>query len=264
MSVSPSTPAPTRPAATAVILRDGPAGIEVFMVVRHHEIDFASGALVFPGGKVDAADCAAGWADFAAPAGATLDPSFFIAAARESFEEAGLLLARERGSQAMVDAERTHRLVGMRRPGLLAGHTTFLDLLRSEQLVLAADLMLPFAHWITPEAVPKRFDTHFLLISAPVEQLGQHDGMESIDGLWITPQQALRDGAAGTRTLVFPTEMNLRKLAGYATVAAATQATRASPVVTVMPRMERTPGGRTLHIPAAAGYGITEYVVAKK
>ena len=75
--------------------------------------------------------------------------------------------------------------------------------------LLATDLMVPFAHWITPEVVPKRFDTHFFLIAAPVDQLGAHDGGESVEGFWITPQQALREAKAGTRTLVFATRMNL-------------------------------------------------------
>jgi 8-oxo-dGTP pyrophosphatase MutT (NUDIX family) len=264
MSQASKAPVPARPASTVVILRDGADGIEVFMVVRHHEIDFASGALVFPGGKVDAQDSEDGWADLAVGMATPPDASFFVAAARESFEEAGLLLAREQGSQAMVGADRTHRLVEAHRGDVLAGRRSFLDMLRSERLVLAGDLMLPFAHWITPDLVPKRFDTHFLLIAAPVEQVGQHDGDESTDGLWIRPQQALDDAKAGTKTLVFATEMNLRKLAGFATVAAATAATRASRVVTVTPRVEKTATGRTLHIPAEAGYGITEYAVVKR
>ncbi len=251
---------PTRPAATAVILRDGKTGIEVFMVVRHQEIDFASGALVFPGGKVDAQDAAAEWAELA-PHSTTLDRTFVVAAARETFEEAGLVLARRRGSQAMLGAEDAHRLVETYRPRLLARATSFLDLVRSEDLLLATDLMVPFAHWITPERQPKRFDTHFLLVAAPVEQLGAHDGGESVEGFWIAPQQALRDAEAGTRTLVLPTQMNLLKLTRYASVAEAVTATRTSRIVTVTPRVERLANGRKLHIPAEAGYGVTEVLV---
>ena len=83
-------------------------------------------------------------------------------------------------------------LVETYRAALLKGEITFVDIVRRENLVLAADLMVPFAHWITPEVVPKRFDTHFFLIAAPVAQLGAHDGGESVEGLWITPQQALQ------------------------------------------------------------------------
>ena len=161
----------------------------------------------------------------------------------------------------MLDAAEAHRLVETYRAGLLKGQTTFLDLVRDEDLLLATDLMVPFAHWITPVTQPKRFDTHFLLVSAPVEQLGAHDGGESVEGFWIAPRQALQDAAAGSRTLVLPTQMNLTKLARYATVAEAVAATRATPVVTVTPRVERTPDGRKLHIPAEAGYGVTEVFV---
>src|SRR6185436_12471059 len=144
------------------------------------------------------------------------------------------------------DAGDTHRLVETYRAPLLAGQTTFLDLVRAEDLVLATDLMVPFAHWITPERQPKRFDTHFLLVAAPVEQLGAHDGGESVEGFWIAPQQALSDAEAGARTLVLPTQMNLLKLTRYASVAEAVAATRASPIVTVTPRVERLASGRKL------------------
>lgn len=261
MSDAPKTSVPARPASTVVILRDGPGGIEVFMVVRHHQIDFASGALVFPGGKVDKEDSDAAWGELAARPPAAPDRSFFIAAGRETFEEAGLMLARKRGSGEIVDADAASRLAETYRAPLLKGETTFVDIIRRENLVLAADLMVPFAHWITPEFVPKRFDTHFLLIAAPVAQLGAHDGGESVDSIWITPEQALGDAQAGNRTLVFATRMNLTKLTRYATVAEAVAATRARPVFTVVPKATKTPTGRHLQIPAEADYGVTEVFV---
>jgi 8-oxo-dGTP pyrophosphatase MutT (NUDIX family) len=187
-----------------------------------------------------------------------------VAAARETFEEAGLVLARRRGTEAMLDAAAAHRLVDRYRAELLAGTTTFLDVVRREDLVLATDLMVPFAHWITPEGMPKRFDTHFLLVAAPVGQLGAHDGSESVEGLWITPQQALQEAEAGARTLVFATQMNLTKLCRYATVGEAVAATRSGSIVTVMPRVERTATGRTLHIPAEAGYGVSSVAVTAR
>jgi 8-oxo-dGTP pyrophosphatase MutT (NUDIX family) len=261
MSDTPSAPVPARPASTVTILRDGPGGIEVFMVVRHREIDFASGALVFPGGKVDAQDAGDGWTDLAPAAPAAPDRSFFVAAGRETFEEAGLVLARRRGTANMVDAATADRLVEAHRARLLKGEVSFADIVRSEGLTLALDLMVPFAHWITPEALPKRFDTHFFLVTAPVSQLGVHDGAESVEGFWIAPQQALAEAEAGTRTLVFATRMNLTKLARYATVAEAVAATRARPVVTVVPKVKRTAEGRWLQIPAEADYGVTEVFV---
>jgi 8-oxo-dGTP pyrophosphatase MutT (NUDIX family) len=250
-----------RPAATVVILRDGRQGLEVFMVVRHHEIDFASGALVFPGGKVDGLDEDPAWSEFVAVPVGPLERAFVVAAARETFEEAGLVLARRAGKEGLMDADAAHRLVEMYRARLAAGSVTFLDVVRSENLCLAADLMVPFAHWITPQHQPKRFDTHFLLVAAPVEQLGAHDGGESVEGFWIAPNAALRAAEEGRRTLLFPTHMNLLKLARFANVAEAVEVARRSPIVSVMPRVERTATGRTLYIPATAGYGVTEWVV---
>lgn len=261
MSDAAKTPVAARPASTVVILRDGAESIEVFMVVRHHQIDFASGALVFPGGKVDKEDSDAAWSGLATQPPANPDRSFFIAAGRETFEEAGLMLARRRGTNEMIDADAAHRLVETYRAALLKGETTFVDIIRRENLVLAADLMVPFAHWITPEVVPKRFDTHFFLIAAPVVQLGAHDGGESVEGLWITPRQALSEAEAGNRTLVFATRMNLTKLARYGTVAEAVTAARSRPVVTVVPKATSTPEGRRLQIPAEADYGVTEVFV---
>src|SRR5262245_16780942 len=159
MSKPASTPAVARPSATAIILRDGGDGIETFMVVRHHEIDFASGALVFPGGKLDPQDSDDGWAELAPAAGIASERAHIVAAARETFEEAGLLLARRRGDQAVVSADEAHRVVEAHRQKLIDGGTAFLDVVRGEGLVLATDLMVPFAHWITPEFAPKRFDT---------------------------------------------------------------------------------------------------------
>jgi 8-oxo-dGTP pyrophosphatase MutT (NUDIX family) len=255
------TPAPPRPASTVVILRDGAGGIEVFMVVRHHEIDFASGALVFPGGKVDTGDASGDWSALAAAAPPWPDRSFLVAAGRETFEEAGLVLARRRGTTELIDADEADRLVDRHRRRLLEGEVGFLDIIRDEGLTLALDLMVPFAHWITPEPLPKRFDTHFFLVAAPVSQVGAHDGDESVEGLWISPRQALAEAQSGARTLVFATRMNLVKLAQYGTVAEAVAATRAQPVVTVVPKVRKTPEGRWLQIPAEAGYGVTEVFV---
>jgi 8-oxo-dGTP pyrophosphatase MutT (NUDIX family) len=253
---------PARPAATVVILRDGGEGIEAFMVVRHRAIAFAAGALVFPGGKADPGDADGAWGVLAPVSATPPLRSGYVAAARESFEEAGLMLARWQGAPDLLSAAETHELVDRHRANLIAGKISFLDIVRRERLTLATDLMVPFAHWITPEGVPKRFDTHFLLVAAPVNQLGAHDGSESIEGLWIRPQQALAAAEAGTRTLVFATQMNLTKLARHATVADAIAAARASPVVTVTPQVERLSGGRRrLRIPAEAGYGVSEIVV---
>jgi 8-oxo-dGTP pyrophosphatase MutT (NUDIX family) len=262
MTDSPVTP---RLAATVMLLRDSPDGLEVFMVVRHYAIDFASGALVFPGGSVDAADQAL--ADDAArcacPSGA--DPAaqvLRVAAIRETFEECGILLARDQGSDRLVSVERLAGIAARHRGKLAAGKTTLADIAAAENLVLATDRLVPFAHWITPESQSKRFDTHFFLAAAPRDQVGAHDGHESTDSVWIRPECAIAGVDEGTYKMVFATHLNLLKLGRSTTTAAALAAAQAKPVVTVLPTGSKRPDGkRLLRIPAAADYGGEEFVV---
>ncbi len=254
------TPAVARPAATVLLLRDAPAGLEVFMVVRHHAIDFASGALVFPGGAVDAADrhprlrTACTGAEGLGEA----ELAFRIAAVREAFEECGVLLARRRGDAGLVPADRLAELARRYREPLARNAIGIGDMLDAEGLELAIDALVPFAHWITPEMMPKRFDTWFFLAAAPADQIAAHDGSESVDSIWIRPEDACADADAGRRTIIFPTRMNLEKLGRSRTVAEAFAAARAEPVVTVLPQVEKAPGGRIMRIPIEAGYGISE------
>jgi 8-oxo-dGTP pyrophosphatase MutT (NUDIX family) len=250
-----------RPASTILLLRDGAGAagdkIEVFMMVRHYEIDFSSGALVFPGGSVDQGD-----QDIIAdPAlytgGEGLDAaalSFRIAAIRETFEESGILLARVRGTTAPVDAKRAAEIEVAHRAALSEGKTTFLKVLIDNGLLLALDELVPYAHWITPEGMPKRFDTWFFLAAAPPEQIGAHDGRESTDSIWLSPREALAGGESGRFKLPFPTTRNLIKLGKQPNVKAALDDSRGKPIVTVMPIMTRLNGGRQLRIPLEAGY----------
>ena len=249
-----------RPAATVVILRDGREGIEVFMVVRHHEIDFASGALVFPGGKVDPAD-----RDPALRARCTgsegMDDETFavrVAAVRETFEECGVLLARGRGEAALLPESRVRPLETRYRSDLLSGAVTLARIAELHDLELALDAMVPFAHWITPAFMPKRFDTHFYLVPAPSDQVAAHDGEESVDSLWITPPQAIADAQAKRRMIIFPTLRNLIKLARSHSVAEAIERARREPVVTVLPTVGRGASGPVIRIPEEAGYDISE------
>src|SRR4051794_38481694 len=130
----------------------------------------------------------------------------------------------------------------------------FLKVLTDNGMLLTLDELVPYAHWITPEGMPKRFDTHFFLAAAPPEQVGRHDGMESTDSIWISPREALAGGDSGRFKLPFPTTRNLIKLGKHRTLAAALDEARHSRIVTVMPVMTRQNGGRQLRIPAEAGY----------
>ena len=248
-----------RPASTTLLLRDnaGKSEIEVFMMVRHHQIEFSSGALVFPGGSVDQGD-----KEIVARAELHgreegLDASalgFRVAAIRETFEESGILLARQQGSRALIDARRAGEIEAAYRAALCEGKTTFLDVLAENKLWLALDELVPYAHWITPEGMPKRFDTWFFLVAAPPDQLGAHDGRESTDSIWVSPREALEGGESGRFKLPFPTTRNLIKLGKQGSVAAALADAHGKPVVTVMPVMTRHNGGRQLRIPREAGY----------
>jgi 8-oxo-dGTP pyrophosphatase MutT (NUDIX family) len=236
-----------RPAATVLLVRDGDAGLEVFMVVRNREIDFAGGALVFPGGRVEQDDVAIA-------GGEGLD-AFRIAGIRETFEECGVLLARPPGCPVMIGAQTLLRLEDSYRAAMNRGEGTLSAMLRAENLVPAVDAMVHFAHWITPLGRAKRFDTQFFLAAAPPDQVAVHDGSESVESVWIRPADAVRETNEGTRTLVFATRKVLEKLARFASVDEALAAAAGWTVVTVMPELAETPTGWRLRIPPEADYG---------
>ena len=250
-----------RPASSAIILRDTADGLQVFMVVRHHQIDFASGAFVFPGGKVDPHDHDLARTEAFPSDGPQPKPPFWFAAIRETFEEAGLMLARKKDEEELLSAEEAHDLVERYRSDVVDGKLAFSEILLEHNLRPALDLLVPFAHWITPTTQPKRFDTHFFLVAAPVRQFGAHDGGEAVEGVWTTPRQALADADDGRRIMLPPTRLNLEKLAQDDTVNDAVARARAAEVVTVLPRVEQVEGGRKLHLPIEAGYGMSELFV---
>ena len=257
--------AAVRPAATIVLMRDGLEGLEVFMVVRHHAIDFASGALVFPGGRVDENDFALAGNAALCPNPDGLDTAamaFRLAAIRETFEECGVLFARPSHTSVLIDGAALRAVEHAHRGPLTEGRISFDSVLTANDLRPATDLLTHFAHWITPRNLPKRYDTHFFLAEVPAEHLAVHDGDESVDSRWITPRQALTDTAAGRFKLVFATQMNLMKLSNYATVVEAITAARSATVVTVLPEATRIDETRRLmRIPIEAGYGAAEFMV---
>lgn len=252
--------APVVPAATVLLLQAGQSPLEVFMVVRHHQIDFASGALVFPGGKVDPGDGDPRLAPRVRGCDGLDDTAraFRVCAVREAFEECGVLLARVRGSQALVPAARLAELGDRWQKALVEGRATMMEMAEAEDLELACDLMVPFSHWITPTFVPKRFDTWFFVAEAPADHLAVHDGSESVDSVWISPQQALADLEAGKRTIIFPTRLNLMMLGESGSVADAMNRARTAPIKTVLPWIEERDGRKWLTIPADAGYSLTQ------
>lgn len=253
----PNQPAETRLAATILLIRDTDEQLEVFMVERHHQIDFAEGALVFPGGKLETSDGAPELvphcrdANLFSEAGIALR----VAAIRETFEECGVLLARPRGESELIGPARLADISKRFRKALVDDDATMLDVVEAESLELAFDLLVPFAHWITPEFMPKRFDTHFFLVSAPSDQLAVHDGFESVDSVWTTIPDALELEQAGKRTIIFPTLENVKKLGRSNSVGTALESARRDTIVTVMPVVTKDAEGETwMEIPESAGY----------
>jgi 8-oxo-dGTP pyrophosphatase MutT (NUDIX family) len=209
-----------REAATVAVVRDDADGLEVFMVRRTIDAVFSPGAHVFPGGALDPEDRMAaveprcdGFDDATAsamlgvPAGGL---GYFVAAARECFEEAGLLLARRDGDLVTdVDRYADHR------DALNAGERSLLEVCAAESLTLAVDLLMPFGHWITPIGPPRRFDTRFFVAPAPPGQDPSHDGWETTEGVWMRPADVLAAADRAEVDLIEPTRHTLQALATY-------------------------------------------------
>jgi len=256
-------------------VRDAPAGrgpaLEVCMLRRHVDSDFVGGAYVFPGGKVDDLDRTAhaeeaceGRTDAEASAllgvaGGGL--SFWVAALRECFEEAGVLLAYPEGEGsggALVDAAvvEVHERLRAWRVEVNAGRVGFLDACREEGLRLAVDRVHYFSHWITPELAPKRYDTRFFVTALPPGQVPVHDDHETTDTVWVRPADALARARAGEFDLIFPTMKNLEAIARFATSTELLQAAAAAErVPAVLPRVVADERGFRILLPGDPGYG---------
>jgi 8-oxo-dGTP pyrophosphatase MutT (NUDIX family) len=246
---------PIRPAATVLLLRDTPT-FEVLMVRRHHQIDFASGALVFPGGKTHETDHdpawayhSVGWADVEAD-----ERPLRIAAIREVYEEAGVLLSVDAAGEPFMGDQRAHDARG----AVTNNERSFIDVVTELGLKIDLGALTTFARWITPPLTPKRFDTWFYVCRAGTEQLAICDGWETVDAEWIAPSRALELAAAGERKVIFPTRMNLQLLAEAADGADAIARAMSRELVTVLPKIEQREGGQVLVLPPNAGYGAVE------
>ncbi len=245
------------PASTVLVIRDGIDDIEVFMVVRHHQIDFASGALVFPGGKVDESDLNIEIRKYIVTEKEISDEelSYKIAGIRECYEEADLLFAYEQNDKEIISSERLKQLAKWREE-FNNKKTSMFDFAFKENIKFNLDNLIPFAHWITPKMMPKRFDTYFYLAEAPKDHTGKHDGKESVDSIWVSPKQALEDCLTKKRTIIFPTRMNLEKLSKFRSVKEALEEVKKETVITVEPEIEKNEDGVFLTIPERAGYGL--------
>jgi 8-oxo-dGTP pyrophosphatase MutT (NUDIX family) len=262
-------PVAARDAATLMLVRDAGETFEVCMLRRHLNSDFVGGAFVFPGGKVDEADrselaktVCAGRTD--AQASELLDVgsgglAFFVAALRESFEEAGILFAYPAGS-AGGDLYRPRgeaaisRLSGFRKD-VNAKRVSFLEACRRADVSLAVDRVHYFSHWITPEMAPKRFDTRFFVACLPPGQTAIHDDFETVETVWISPTDALARAEAGEFDLIFPTIRNLQAISRFETTTDLLEAAAAAESVpAVLPRVVSDGNGVRIVLPGDPGY----------
>ena len=253
-----AVPAQPRDAATVMVLRQAPGGLEVLMLRRTAAMKFAPGAYVFPGGSVDAADFSAeiGWhgpgpAEFGARLGAQpeLARALVCAAVRETFEESGVLLAGLPGGTLATPSGESW---DADRMALAAGTLTLAQLLSRRGLVIRADLLVPWARWITPEAEPRRFDARFFAAALPPGQLATGHLAEADETAWLRPADAIEAARAGTISLLPPTAATLNDFTRCESLADVLGRRRV--IEPVQPRLVVEDGEAWLLIPDEAGY----------
>ncbi len=250
-----------REAATVMLVRDDP-DLQVFMLRRNLNADWVGGAYVFPGGAIDPGDRSEAIlarcpdrGDAEASAQLGLDRGglgFWVAGVRETFEEAGVLLARSAVTGALVDPSQPH--LETLRAQLNAGSLTFGAMIESEDLVLDIGEMEVFSHWITPEGNHRRYDTWFFVAAAPEGHAYAHDEGETVESIWIRPADALAAADRGELELIFPTRKSLEALGRFARSAdlldAVKRATDVPP--TNQPRVIQEEGEHRLVLPGGA------------
>jgi 8-oxo-dGTP pyrophosphatase MutT (NUDIX family) len=252
--------AAARPASTVVLLR--PANpFEVFLVRRNDSIAFMGGAHVFPGGRVDESDDVdepGAIADGTAAAVARMRDvppdvavALHIAALRELFEEAGVLLARPLTELAASKRDEYRR-------ELLAGTIAFVDVMRRERLRLALHELAYFAHWVTPEIETRRFDTRFFIARAPQGQTAVHDAGETTHSEWLAPLEAIERAQQGAISLPPPTWTTLSMLSRFVSIDAVLEWARSKPVPRVQPRFEKREDRTLLFYPGDPSYPAVE------
>ena len=255
-----------RPAATLILVRDQDAGMEVFMIRRAQSAAFVGGAHVFPGGALDAADAAA---ELAAHCDGLDDSdasrllgmeqgglAYWIAAMRECFEEAGLLLAHDaNAAYADLNHPQYAPAFAQWRVSVRSGKASLADVCRDHSLRLAAGRLAYFSHWITQPGRPRRFDTRFFVAEAPVAQTPSHDNSETVGHLWIRPAEALERHRRGEMHLVFPTIKTLESIARFSSAAALMEFARTPRKMPAMsPRSASSRDGSKLLVPGDYAY----------
>jgi 8-oxo-dGTP pyrophosphatase MutT (NUDIX family) len=248
-----------RPSASVILARDGAEGLEIFMVRRHARSPVAPSAYVFPGGTVraddlhfapepDRAELARALSDRAdTPVQPDQAAAFYVSALRELFEEAGVLLVRERGRVLAVDDSDTalqERLESTRLT-LQAQKLSFARVLADWGWQPAFDLLVPFSHWVTPRLLAARFDTRFFVAEMPPGQAALHDTIETSEGIWLSPARALEDDYH----TVYATAQHLRRLSPFRSVRDLLTFASQKPIRRVSPEVVEGGSGLSVFIP---------------
>lgn len=257
----PEHPVPARPAATVVLLRGGPDGMEALLLQRARSAGFVPGAYVFPGGRVDGTDAdpdvvkkfsgmtsevAAGRLELFM--GETPAIAYYLAALREAFEETGILVAID-GHRQPIPAAASDAVLARLQDALLARRVTFGRILHEAQARLNAAAVEYIAHWVTPIVEARRYDTRFFAAEVPPDTGFRLSPSEMTDGVWITPQDALERQSDGSMPMVFPTLKTLQELTAFATPFDAIRAFRSKKIPEILPELVKTPTGVGLVIP---------------
>ncbi|HEX2074185.1 MAG TPA: NUDIX hydrolase [Geodermatophilus sp.] len=254
-----SAPEPKQ-AATVLLLRDGTQGLEVYLLRRTRGMPFAGGMTAYPGGGVDPrdADTEIAWVgpsptDWAQAFGCDepIARELVCAAVRETFEEAGVLLAGspDGGGGAGVVPDVSGDDWEAQRQALLSRELSLAELLAHRGLAVRSDLLRPFAHWITPPGESRRYDTKFFVAALPVGQEARHVSGEADEASWLPPGAALAEMAAGTRPMLPPTIHTLGQLQSFPDVAAALAGSPPEPLHPISPTFTETPDGRWALLP---------------
>jgi 8-oxo-dGTP pyrophosphatase MutT (NUDIX family) len=237
-----STTVPVRDAATVVLLRDGDAGIETWLLTRVAQMAFAAGMSVFPGGRVDERDAALPMAGDTAALAARFDcapelaRALVGAAVRETFEETGVLLTRPA-------ADLSPEVAAQVRADVEEGRRGFGDVLAEYGLAIDTDALRPWARWITPAGERRRYDARFFVGALPDGVEPQDVTSESSAAGWLPVRIALEQGLRGERGLMPPTQVTLNAIAAHPTVADVLAAAAAQPLTPVEPRLQVAPDG---------------------
>lgn len=205
-------PTALRPASTLMMVRERGSNLEAFLQLRHEKMDFVPSVLVFPGGKLDEDDKSSSmlsrlWGvDRSAE-----EAGLFVSAIRETFEECGVLFARRAGHADLINGDDDAGLLAQRE-SVNSGRLSFGEFIARENLVLAGDLIKPFARWATPWWHKKRYDTHFFVARAPDGQTPYHDGNEAVESIWMVPTAAGIAEAFTQRKMLPPTVRCLERV----------------------------------------------------